>query len=350
MPEKVSAFEYLREKARKTGSLLSLHFDITYRCPERCIHCYIDDRRQKELSTQEIETILKDARDMNVLFITYSGGEVFIRKDFVKILKITRRLGFSIKLITSGYLIQEKEVKILKDLKVLNVGVSLYSHKAETHDRITSVKGSFEKTVNAIKLLNQAKISVTIKTSIMKDNYRDYPELLKWIKSLGDNVYSQYDMVITPTMNNRKGVKDLNVPFEEKKTIYREIKRIENRYETKIEEMENSTKIEKAHKSITCYAGITGLYIAPDGKVSPCVEWNELLGDLRKERLSDIWKNSERLRHIKSLRIKDYKKCVGCKYLSTCSICSGLNLRDNNDIFEPSELACQRARVYYEKE
>ncbi|MGB9600634.1 MAG: radical SAM protein, partial [Myxococcota bacterium] len=201
MKRQLSAFEYLREKARKTDTLLSLHFDITYRCPLRCIHCYIDHRRMQELSLNEIDRILHNARTLNVLFVTYSGGEVFLRKDFEKILRITKRLGFSIKIITSGYLIKEREVEILRENDVLNVGVSLYSLDPSIHDSITQVRGSFEKTMNAIELLYRNNINIIIKTSIMRGNYSNYIDILKWTKKFNGKIIAQYDMVITPTMS-----------------------------------------------------------------------------------------------------------------------------------------------------
>jgi len=348
LAEKISAFEYLRKKARKSGSLLSLHIDITYRCPLRCIHCYIDHRRTRELTPKEIEKVLRDALRLNAMFVTYSGGEVFARKDFGEILKITRKLNFSIKIITSGYLLGEREAEILKKYNTVSAGVSLYALQPDIHDSITGVKGSFYRTMRAIEILHKKGINVVIKTSVMKENYKVYPELLKWVKSQGENILAQYDMVISPTMKSRPGVKELNIPFEEKKRLYKEIKKIEKKKEVKVEEMEDSELKKVGKEAVTCYAGITGLYISPDGKVFPCVEWNELLGDIRKESLTDIWKNSSRLKEIQGLRIKDYKKCLSCRYLGICSICPGLNLRDNNDIYKPSELACQRARMYYE--
>ncbi len=347
MARKDSAFEYLREKARKKGYLLSIHFDITYRCPLNCFHCYIDHRKKKELGPQEIEKVLKDALNLNAMFVTYSGGEVFARKDFGDIL--SGRLGYSIKIISNGYYIGEREVKLLKENNVINVGISMFSKNPATHERITGVRDSFRRTVEAIRLLSENGIRVVVKTSIMKDNYKEYIGLLRWINSLGKNVYAQYDMVITPTMLRREGVRELNIPFEEKKRLYARIKKIEKGREVKVEEMEDSVKQKVAQDSIACYAGITGLYIAPDGRVYPCVEWNELLGDVRKEGIVDIWRNSPRLREIRNLRIRDYKECSGCKYVGVCYICPGLNLRDNYDIFKPSSLACERARMYYEK-
>lgn len=349
MKKRLSAFEYLREKARKTNTLLSLHIDITYRCPLKCIHCYIDHRNKQELKLSEIKKILEDARKLNALFITYSGGEVFLRKDFDEILSLTKRLGFSIKIITSGYLIGEKEVEMLKKNNVLNVGVSLYSLNPEIHEKITQVKGSFERTMKAIELLHKNNINIIIKTSVMRDNYKSYLNILKWTKKFNDRIIAQYDMVITPTISNRNGVRELNIPLEEKKRLYKEIKKIEKKREIKVEDMETEKRLSINPDAVTCYAGITGLYIAPDGKLYPCVEWNELLGDLRKESLLEIWRDSDKLKWIKSLRITDYKKCYSCKYLGVCSICPGLNKRDTKDIFTPSELACQRARMYYEK-
>ncbi len=350
MKKNISGFDYLRQKAMRSGTLLSIHFDITYRCPQDCIHCYIDKRRKKELSLEEIKKILIDARSLNTLFVTFSGGEVFARRDFGKIIEMTNRIGFSIKLITSGYLIGKKEEEHLKKNRVISVGVSLHSIKPEIHDTITTIKGSCEKTMRAIKMLNEAGIPVVVKSMVMRQNYEYYIELLKWVLSMGENVVPQYDMVVTPTMEHRNNVREMNLSFEEKKAIFREIRKIEKKPILRYSDLEFDKKRGKAWKSITCYAGITGIYIDPEGKVYPCVEWQTLLGDLRKESLVDIWHHSQALKEVQSLRVSDYKKCSECKFLYSCSMCPGLNLRDTGDIFTPSNLACDRARMYYENE
>lgn len=348
MNKGILGLDYLRQKARKNGMLLSLHLDVTYRCPQRCIHCYIDERERGEMSLSEIERILRDARRLNALFATFSGGEVFARRDFDKILEIANGLGLSIKLITSGYLIGKREVDLLKKNRVINVGISLYSLRPDVHDAITGIEGSCKRTIRAIKLIKSAGLHIVVKSIIMRHNYQYYPELLRWLHSLGENVTPQYDVVVSPTMGYRSGVREMNLSLEEKRAMILELRKIEKRRMLRYEDMESGLKKGPDKDAITCYAGITGLYIDPEGKVFPCVEWQRLIGDLKKDSLLSIWKNSEVLKEIQALRIYDYKKCKDCKYVYGCSICPGLNLRDTGSIFTPSTLVCERAKAYYE--
>ena len=62
-------------------SPLSVHFDLTYRCNERCVHCYLDHQDHGELTTQECTEILEQLAKAGTLFLTFSGGEIFRRQD-----------------------------------------------------------------------------------------------------------------------------------------------------------------------------------------------------------------------------------------------------------------------------
>ena len=60
-------------------SPLSVHFDLTYRCNERCVHCYLNHQDHGELTTQECTEILEQLAKAGTLFLTFSGGEIFLR-------------------------------------------------------------------------------------------------------------------------------------------------------------------------------------------------------------------------------------------------------------------------------
>ena len=75
--------------------LTSIHVEITSRCNERCIHCYIPHENKTEImSTQMFYDIIKQAREMKVLHVTISGGEPMTHNDFVKILRICDEYNF----------------------------------------------------------------------------------------------------------------------------------------------------------------------------------------------------------------------------------------------------------------
>ena len=107
-------------KALKLGVPLSVQLDITYRCNERCIHCYLDHEDHGEMTTSEIKDLLDQLAEAGVFFLTISGGEILMRKDFFEILEYARAKMFCVKLKTNAVLIREKEARRISSLGVVS--------------------------------------------------------------------------------------------------------------------------------------------------------------------------------------------------------------------------------------
>src|SRR6266851_10317711 len=103
-------------KALKLNIPLSAHLDLTYRCNERCIHCYLDHDDHGEMTTAEIKGLLDQMAEAGVFYLTISGGEILMRRDFFEILEHARLRTFCIKLKTNGVMIRAKEAKRLRAL------------------------------------------------------------------------------------------------------------------------------------------------------------------------------------------------------------------------------------------
>ena len=85
-------------KALKLGIPISVQLDLTYRCNERCVHCYLDHDDHGEMTTAEIKSLLDDMAAAGVFFLTVSGGEILMRRDFFEILEHAHARTFCIKL------------------------------------------------------------------------------------------------------------------------------------------------------------------------------------------------------------------------------------------------------------
>ncbi len=77
----MSLMQEMNDKALGLGVPLSAHLDITYRCNERCEHCYLDHDDHGEMTTAEIKDLLRQLADAGAFFLTLSGGEVLMRRD-----------------------------------------------------------------------------------------------------------------------------------------------------------------------------------------------------------------------------------------------------------------------------
>ena len=74
--------ENLNSKAIQLGIPLGVHLDVTWRCNERCVHCYLDHDDLGEMSYDEIEDLMTQMAAAGVFFLTISGGEPMLRKRY----------------------------------------------------------------------------------------------------------------------------------------------------------------------------------------------------------------------------------------------------------------------------
>src|SRR4051812_38196380 len=93
--------ETLNSRAMALGVPLSVHMDLTYRCNERCVHCYLPHDDRGEMTTAEITGVLDQLAEAGVFFLTLSGGEPFLRHDLFEIIQHARLRTFNVKLKTN---------------------------------------------------------------------------------------------------------------------------------------------------------------------------------------------------------------------------------------------------------
>ena len=170
----MTIMQEMTQRALERGIPLSAHFDITYRCNERCVHCYLDHDDHGEMTTAEIKSVLDQLADAGVFFLTFSGGEVFLRRDFLELVAYARRLLFNVKVKTNAAMIREPEARRLRELGIENIQISVYSHRPEVHDAITKLPGSLNRTIKAIRFLKSQGLRVTIANVLMKWNLQDH--------------------------------------------------------------------------------------------------------------------------------------------------------------------------------
>src|ERR1700739_1906534 len=114
----MSRMEKMSQRALELGIPFAAHFDLTYRCNERCVHCYLDHDDHGELSTAECVAVLEELAQAGTLFLTLSGGEIFLRPDLYEILAEARRLHFDISLKTNALLVTPERAKRLLEFGV----------------------------------------------------------------------------------------------------------------------------------------------------------------------------------------------------------------------------------------
>jgi radical SAM protein with 4Fe4S-binding SPASM domain len=327
------------QKAFDLGVPISVHMDVTYRCNERCVHCYLDHDDHGELTTAEIKSVLDQLAEAGVFFLTFSGGEVFMRRDFFDFLEHARRLLFNVKIKTNAVMIHEQEAQRIRALGVDSIQISVYSHRAEVHDAITKLPHSFERTMKAICFLRDQGLRVTIANVLMTANFSDHYQLQKLAAEMG--VKYTLDPTITPMMDGDTSVLSLRIPGEELPEVFRNPALVAN-----MEEFCAPPKAptEEDLESHSCSAGHSFCYISPYGDVFPCVQFPLPTGNIRKQKFLDIWNFSPQLKEVRSIRAKDLTVCSSCAHVSSCSRCPGLAYMEGS-MRGPSIADCEKS--YY---
>jgi AdoMet-dependent heme synthase len=327
----------MSQKALALGVPLSVHLDITYRCNERCVHCYLDHDDHGEMTTAEIESVLAQLADAGVFFLTFSGGEVLLRRDFYHLVEFARRLLFNVKIKTNGVMIGDPEAKRLRELGVEQVQISVYSHRAEVHDSITKLPGSWRRTVEAIRRLKANGLKVTIANVLMTANSFDSAGVQTLANELG--AFYSLDPTITPKMDGDTSILGLRIPGAELHRVFRD-----DRFVPDVAEFcaPPPPPGEDVMEGFPCSAGHTSCYISPYGDVFPCVQFPLPSGNVRRQKFLDIWQNSSQLAEVRSIRAKDLSTCSSCSHVGTCTRCPGLAYMEGN-MRGPSSADCEKS-------
>ena len=325
------------QKAFNLGLPLAVHMDVTYRCNERCIHCYLDHDDHGEMTTAEIKDTLDQLADAGVFFLTFSGGEVFLRRDFFEIVEHARKLLFCVKVKTNAVMIGEAEARKLRDLAIDTVQISLYSHRAEVHDAITKLPHSFDRTIRAVRFLRDRGLNVTIANVLMTANLADQYGVQKLAAELG--VQYTVDPTITPMMDGDMGVLALRIPGSELEEIFRNPALVPNQEEFCAPP---SAPTGEDLEGYSCSAGHSFCYISPYGDVFPCVQFPLPSGNVRQQKFLDIWNLSPQLQEVRTIQVKDLPVCSTCSHASSCSRCPGLAYMEGN-MRGPSTADCEKS-------
>lgn len=333
----IDLMQDVTSKAFRLNVPLNVQLDLTYRCNERCVHCYLDHHDHGEMTTTEIKHLLQDMADAGVFILTLSGGEIFVRKDIFEIIEHARRLMFCVRLKTNATLIGEQEATRLRDLAIESIQVSIYSHRADVHDAVTLLPGSLERSLKAIRFLKAHGLKVIIANVLMTHNAGDYAKVRRLAADLG--VECTLDPTITPMMDGDRSVLSLGVDHDALSEVFRD--------EELVGDAESFCAIpaevgEDDLESTPCSAGHTACYVSPYGDVFPCVQFPLPTGNVRREHFIDIWRHSTQMNEVRSIRVKDLPTCSSCTHASSCSRCPGLAYMEGN-MRGPSSQDCEKS-------
>ena len=329
---------------------LILSWNVTRKCNMKCSHCYINaDTKESitELTTEEAKKLIDQICEVSKPLLVLSGGEPLLRPDIYDLVRYGASKGLKMGIGSNGSLIETDAAKKLKEAGIETVSISLDSHIPEQHDKFRGIQGSWEKAVNAIKVLRKNGVLVQVNTTVTQQNYSQIDEIMSLVEKLGVENFHLFFLV--PTGRGVKIADISSTKYEEmiRKTFAKIAQRKLNVRPSCAPQFMRIAKEMGLNMSRWIRGCIAGLYycrIYPNGEVTPCPYLPIKLGNIREKTFKEIWFNSEMLQTLRNFNALK-GKCGVCEYRDLCGGCRarayGLSsdfIDYCGDLHEPGEL------------
>lgn len=323
---------HLLSHAARQSIPLDVVLEITHHCNYRCQHCYIPDFSASDgMTTERILRLLKELSEMGTLYLTLSGGEMFLRKDWFDIAARARQLGFALRLFSNGSRINQRVADQVQQLGV-EVEITLFSMDAEVFDGITQRPGSHGKTLRGIELLREREVEVLIKTPVMTLNRAEIPR----VKAYADQVGARFQSFASISAKKDGDPSTIDLRLSNDQLL--------EYYQGPFSGCHSGPlQRDIVDDEPLCAAASRFCNITSSGDVMACNILPGSGGNLNQLSFREIWEDSPWLNQVRSIRKDDLHTCKSCERLSYCGRCHAQALVEDNDLYGPSTAAQQRA-------
>jgi radical SAM protein with 4Fe4S-binding SPASM domain len=317
-------FQRFREKSVAEAIPLQASLELTYRCNERCTHCYIEefkDDPKRILNKEGWFQVLTELRSAGTLYLILMGGEPTLSPYYFDIIERGAELGFHVSSISNGLKIKNQDyADRIKTAGLKLITFSLYSMNPEVHDKMTKVRGSHEKLMQAIDYCDKAGIKVSLNGLLTEANSRGIFDLYDWSMERGFEL--KVDPNITPKLNGDREPTQYRASRDTLLWFYRE--------RTRRWKKSRPTPILETDNSYVCNAAKGKCAVNPYGELLPCIEIRESFGNLSQESFHDIW-NSAPARKWREPRIKNLTDKGEPGLYGFCDHCPGMAKNEHGD-------------------
>lgn len=314
---------------------LRVFYDITYLCNLKCKHCFTRSghKNQNELTYDEKMELINQCDLLGVNRISIAGGEPFACKDLFLFIKECNKRNIGVSITTNGTLLNKKNIQIINDLKIKNLTVSIDGGTEESIDFVRG-QGSYKKILEGLeKLKKYYKGNYSIKTTLMRNNISQLEDIINIAINSGCN--SVKFNCVRADGRASDNADDIVLTSPEYIKTVKEIELLKIKYKDSIIVKGPLNIFSKEpydfikELGFGCFAGKESVCIDPLGNVRPCSHFPKefVCGNIKKQSLSDIWKNSKILTSFRTLegnekcnKCNSYNKCGGgCRYRAYCN-------------------------------
>ena len=302
-------FSRLMDRASKGRIPLDAIIELTYGCNMRCVHCYNPTHQAKgELSTEEFYIIIDQLVHQGCFCITFTGGEMFTRRDVFQIFTYAKRKGLVIILFTNATAITPERADRIRDLQPWSVEMSIYGATQATYERVTRIPGSFPRFLEGVEHLRERKVPLLIKMSVMTLNQHE----VKQAKALAEGwgIRFIYSTQIDPGQDG--SLEPLRYRISPQDVVRLDQEILGQRHQEACHEK----KCEAREGLFPCDCGKSSLAITPYGEMNLCINFPVPRYNLRAGNVASGWKVLKD--YVDSARRSDAYECPRCDLKRYC--------------------------------
>ena len=305
-----------------------LYFELTDRCNLNCLHCGSGCTAANGtfLPLTAIEKTLHrvaEAYSSNNIMVCITGGEPLLHKDFFRIIRYAKTLGFSVGITTNGTLIDDRAAEKLAYAGLDTIAVSI-DGLGDVHDKFRQISGCFDKAVAAIHSLKKVGIEPQVITVVHSGNIDSLDEMFGFMRS--EDIYS-WRLVNVEPIGRTNINKDILLSADQLKGLFDFIraKRWDNENDMDITygcshfltyEYENTIR----DYYFQCMAGTMTASIMANGDIGACLDIERrpdlVQGNIFRDDFVDIWEN--RFHSFRTDRTLKSKTCRDCEFQKVC--------------------------------
>ena len=273
------------------GAPLYVAWQITNECNLACLHCIEESGPGKafkdELSTEEAFAVIDQLVKSEVPYVSFSGGEPMVRPDFFQMVERITKGGVGLKIETNGHYLTPENCKRLRNLNIKAVQVSIDGATPASFNKMR-VHGRFDTALEGIKNLREAGIPIEINFVPARFNIKEIGEAVDLAFRVG--AYSFYTGKIMYT-GNAVRTWHITAPDENDypqffDTLKAKTKEYEGRMRVYFHEM---GLLDELRYRLINPAAL--FIILPNGKVKLINALPFVCGDLRRQKLGQVWAN-----------------------------------------------------------
>ncbi len=330
------------------SELSLLAMNLTQRCNLRCAHCYLDAKRLRygtsdELRTAEVCRILDEVAELNDgTMVVLTGGEPLMRNDLESIIRHGADLGLAMVVGTNGIALTERRVRALMQAGAMGAGISVDSLSPDSHDAFRGVSGSWAKTMAGIENCRRLGLSFQIHFSVHQNNAHELSSVIEFARTSGARVLNVFFVICTgrgenvTDISNSRYEQILKELIEAQKKITDLIirPRCAPQFKRVAFELAPDSPLNRisGQEGDGCIAGTRYCRIAPTGVVSACPYIPGEAGNIRRESFTQVWRQSPEFLRLRAPALGG--KCGVCEYRRLCGGCRARAVANGGDLLD----------------